>query len=936
MAELKRNFSQAKMNKDMDERVVSPGQYRDARNIQISTSDGSDVGSVQSLLGNTEVTANIVPSSFCTTVGAITVPEKDLIYYLVAGSGNPFGTSQVPDIQKDYILEYDTVRKTTRYVFVDIHYVKATVMTTNHAAGQNWIDVSDGGYATNKTGIRTGMQITGTFKNSSGSTFLFKKTNQLITNTNTYEVRVDHEVFVTDVVKIANGWRIYHDFYWPDGDTNFPVTANDTFAFVPENGQLDGRVLQFDATRKINAINYLDGMLFWTDGQTEPKKINIGRSKAGTGGTKISGGWDDAQKTSGINNQGITLAQAQDLAYFGQNADFHTRLVITDPSTGRFKLALRNDNIRRVDIAREHITVIKKSPKFPLNLEMFTTEASRVPEGSFSPNKTNSQVGDASGNALQVDFVDGSGDPLEIGDAISGFYFIDEVDFRRGDQIVLTSDSSGSSAGWDDDLIEVTLLCTYSEANVNSPKKGPYSFSVVSVDSNVANVPQDWFAKLRSPDALFQFKFPRFSYRWKFEDGEYSTFAPWTNVAFLPSDFNYQAKEGYNVGMVNNVRSILLTDYFHEEALVPKDVVGIELLYKEDGKPTVYSVKFLSEKENNPEWPDRTSQYNRGEFQITTEMIHAVVPSNQILRPWDNVPKQALAQEITANRLIYGNYKQNYNITNQIKLDVSVDHSFGRTPGPMTSIKTLRNYQVGVVFSDDYGRETPVLVPKENSTVTLEKDWSTSKNRLNVRLTPVNYNAIPSWARYLKYYVKETSNEYYNLTQDRWYNAEDGNIWLSFPSAERNKIDEDTFLILKNEHDADKAVIEDTRYKVVAIEDDAPLFIKTTMKAHGGANTDVQNGATLAATKTFEVVDTVFKAGFGADFLSDVLPKISSADLYARIVGTNGTTTLNTEWIGVTKIFTKSAGAFIVVQIDQRLASADMTNSLTGSITYQV
>ena len=35
---------------------------------------------------------------------------------------------------------------------------------------------------------------------------------------------------------------------------------------------------------------------------------------------------------------------------------------------------------------------------------------------------------------------------------------------------------------------------------------------------------------------------------------------------------------------------------------------------------------------------------------------------------------------------------------------------------------------------------------------------------------------------------------------DRWYNAEDKNIWISFPSADRNKVDEQTYLILKNEN----------------------------------------------------------------------------------------------------------------------------------------
>ena len=52
MAEIKNSFSQGKMNKDLDERLLPVGQYRDAMNIQVSTSEGSDVGTVQNILGN--------------------------------------------------------------------------------------------------------------------------------------------------------------------------------------------------------------------------------------------------------------------------------------------------------------------------------------------------------------------------------------------------------------------------------------------------------------------------------------------------------------------------------------------------------------------------------------------------------------------------------------------------------------------------------------------------------------------------------------------------------------------------------------------------------------------------------------------------------------------------------------------------------------------
>jgi hypothetical protein len=52
MPEFKRNFIKGRMNKDLDERIVPQGEYRDALNIQVSTSDDSDVGTVQNLWGN--------------------------------------------------------------------------------------------------------------------------------------------------------------------------------------------------------------------------------------------------------------------------------------------------------------------------------------------------------------------------------------------------------------------------------------------------------------------------------------------------------------------------------------------------------------------------------------------------------------------------------------------------------------------------------------------------------------------------------------------------------------------------------------------------------------------------------------------------------------------------------------------------------------------
>ena len=67
MAEFLHTFRGGKMNKDQDERLIPEGQYRDALNLEISTSEGSDTGALQNIKGNTEVlnkTYNPSTSSF--------------------------------------------------------------------------------------------------------------------------------------------------------------------------------------------------------------------------------------------------------------------------------------------------------------------------------------------------------------------------------------------------------------------------------------------------------------------------------------------------------------------------------------------------------------------------------------------------------------------------------------------------------------------------------------------------------------------------------------------------------------------------------------------------------------------------------------------------------------------------------------------------------
>jgi len=794
MAELKRNFSKARMNKDVDERLVPPGEYRDAMNIEISTSEGANVGTAQTIKGNTKITA-INPSSLsenygipdtATCVSSIVDNEKNFIYYFVCSY----------DEGKDYILRYDVVSKYLTYLFVDIFKVKTTNAQATPVSSGNKLYIPIGSSETvNTTGVRIGMSLTTTAtgyqeKDEVKVTDISKATIDVSgTSTPVWEITLNKNLISANV---SSGNNI--------------IAGNLAVTFVED------RVLNFNKNTIITGVNVLDDSIYWTDGRSEPKKINIQRSLEGTGGAHyLQGGG-----ITGIANAVVTYPTSK--TFDGGNGYFHTRLV-TKNSLGKNIVVTKNSGKEATYVEEKHITVVKKLPVQPLELNMYRNAAPRIPIGGTTENASSGFV------ASQSMYVDG--ELLTQGDSIS-FTFEDPLDFRVNDVLLFSSSEVDVSAG-DYSNWQVKVKITNSGTSTISPNDSSLSFTgeIQTISQDVTSTQTAWNVKLDLGESLFEFKFPRFSYRYKYQDGEYSTFAPWSQVGFLPSNFNYIPSEGYNLGMINQVKAIVLKGYAPSEIISSNDISEIDILYKEDGSPTVYVIKTLDSNLKHPVWFDYDfNATGRGELEITSDSIYSVIPSNQLLRPWDNVPRNALAQEISANRLIYGNYLQGYNVFKEPLLEVSYKSESLKASGytyAAPSVKSMREYTVGVTFSDQYGRETPIMSTAAES-IKLRKDTSSQRNRLSVSMG--KGTDIPYWAKYFSYYVKETSLEYYNLVMDRWYDAKDGNIWLSFPSSERNKLDEDTYIKLKKKHSSNVPCYETSRYKVISIENETPDALK--------------------------------------------------------------------------------------------------------------
>ena len=327
--------------------------------------------------------------------------------------------------------------------------------------------------------------------------------------------------------------------------------------------------------------------------------------------------------------------------------------------------------------------------------------------------------------------------------------------------------------------------------------------TIEAISQDLPFGPYYWTCVLEEASPMFEKSFPRFAYRWKYVDNEYSAFSPWTETAFLTGFYDYDSANSFNKALLNNLRKLTL-DSFETS---PKGVVEIDILYKDSASPVVYKVDSI---------PSTGTT-----FDITSELIYNVISSDQIIRPYDNVPKKAKSQEIIGNRIVYGNYTQNYDVSGSAGITItanSVNNTSINTA--LTSLKTLRTYQVGLVYLDEYGRESPVFT-NDTATIILPKSLSSKRNRLSV----ASSQTAPSWASAFKYYIKDISNEYYNFVLDRFYDGGDGTVWLSIPSAERNKVAIDDFIILKKEHNNSTPVEDAARYKIIDISNEVPQSV---------------------------------------------------------------------------------------------------------------
>ena len=711
MAEFVHVFQAGRMNKDLDERLVPNGEYRDALNLDLANSDASDVGAMQNIAGTIQLRSKTGTGATWTGgyIDAMTNPVcigsyrddiNERIYWFIASDGI------------SAIAEYDQTKNEVSPVLVD----------------------TEG-------------------------------------------------------------------------------------------------ILNFSSDYLITGINILDKFLFWTDDQTEPKKINIEKFKTGSTNfvtqTKIPK-WDAEQNNYNVNLSGqpdfvetdITVIKLSPLnapTFTAADSKFGNDIIGTGntPAITRFN---------HTDLY--NFTYTPDLISFPERFASYPTYGEYLEQIESGGDYLDSSFNDPVNNPNYDPTYGWNGLVTFVTDQLVTVW-----DTEDNDIITLKAEFNNQFGQIENYALQIKIT-QINNTEITGQIQAISTDIIRNIDAEGVSTPLQWEVTLQEKDPMFEYVFPRFAYRWKYIDGEYSCFSPFSEVAFLGNEFEYVSSNGYNIGMTNNIRKLAI------ESLQwgSEEVDELDILYKESNSTAVYVVDTLKLQDYEPYTLTPLPTF----YNVNTELITKLVESNQILRPWDNVPRKAKAQEIIGNRIVYGNYLQNYTLNNTVKLGLTLFSNVhpGTLPSeidpateigtpnpnirmPYKSLKSIRTYQLGVLFKDQYGRETPIFTSEEAG---LQIDANEASFVTQLQATPISSPPFPEATHY-KFFIKETANEYYNLALDRFYLAEDGNVWLSFPSSERNKVDEETYLILKKQHDNDIAVTSENRYKILSIANEAPEFI---------------------------------------------------------------------------------------------------------------
>jgi hypothetical protein len=590
---------------------------------------------------------------------------------------------------------------------------------------------------------------------------------------------------------------------------------------------VEGYFLNFNKSFPFSGINLVENLLFFTDNLNQPRKINV--INALTPGYYTNEDQISVAKFAPWEPILVMDRVTTTITGASSGSSVITPASITGIKVG--DIVTDNNKIDAQNIS-DLVVVIGITATSTLLLSSSVT----IPDGTsidFSrPTMTNAKdVNMSNKSSGSIQTITGTGtDRLYTIPAFSGGPSGDQFLYDGENGIPRLGDLvTGTGVPVNTTVVEVQVI----DSTVVGPPVSITQETIVKLskettlstgDAILISANPDYDSSWRGDEKFLEDKFIRFSYRFKFEDNEYSLMAPWSQIMFIPKQYSQfggglispdeDMNDTYKSTIVswfeNNINNILLKIPMEKDSgsnmFSLMKITDVDILYKESDALAVKVLEtipisnktFTNISFNDPVHGNNTKYFL--DYDYSSTKPYKTLPNNQVTRVSDKVPVRALAQEVIGNRVVYGNYRDRHTAPVSIQFRAIVgdkSKSFDNyTQYPFHQLKQNRTYQVGFVLSDRYGRQSDVIlssydgdsdiagstvfnaynIPSDQDSSSPLTDWlgDSLKVQLDSAInstrnlttgTPGLYNATTNplgWFSY-KVVVKQQEQEYYNV-----------------------------------------------------------------------------------------------------------------------------------------------------------------------------
>tara|TARA_R110000822_G_scaffold22866_3_gene71170 strand:+ start:2161 stop:7056 length:4896 start_codon:yes stop_codon:yes gene_type:complete len=617
MAEIKNNFIKSKMNKDLDERLIPNNEYRDALNVAVSRSEGSDVGSLESVLGNIQLVTE--SNSNEEIIGSLVDESNNLVYYFTT---DHLTSSKAPltAVCKISVFNAGSQQPTT--------LVSGSFLNFSSLNRMNGISLIEG--------------------------LLFFSDNR------NQPRKIDVDIASTDPVYYVNEDQIsvakFAPYIAPDfiDLRSLAATKPSTMSDASDPPQTEIGALTV-STVNLDVSKYKNG-------ESIPEKKSAAEWTAAD--TAGQGAWCYYDNTL---SNGVVYGK------------LYNRHAIEDSrglAPNGFTIMSTQDWSDITDGTAGPATRLKSLDLWAANPGTNTTGFDAIPSG-YREHTANTNTFENVLNIARYWTNDG------VAADANGQY----IELNQANQLTTSVTAAGND----------TL-------NING-------YSVRVKNNGTGN---GWNG---DPDFLRD-KFVKFSYRFKFDNNEYSVIAPFSQDVFIPEQegefLNSDETEAFVTTVVefmqNSVNNAVLNITLPSPNIIDDyKIKGIDIIFKESD---TQAYKVLESIPVNIAFIASLNNTNIYQYEYQSTLPIKTLPAADTTRVFDKVPVTALAQETSGNRIMYGNFVQGKSGQAGLDYYVSITDKSPQTfvEYPQHSLKQNRNYQVGVVLADKFGRQTDVIL----------------------------------------------------------------------------------------------------------------------------------------------------------------------------------------------------------------------------------